>query len=112
LDILAAINLARQPVTLTVSFITSASQPMAGRVIELIDQRTGRVLSGFTDANGQVAWDSTQVQLTPGSYDVRAQECAVLVNAGSVELSPGQTTNKTIVAVSSIGQHLPWISRR
>jgi subtilisin family serine protease len=110
LDILAAVNLARQPVTLTVSLVSSASLPIAGRVIELADQRTGRVYTGLTDAGGQVVWPAG-AQLTPGSYDVRVQECVTLAPAGSIALTPGAAASKTVVTAVVTCQFLPWLPR-
>ncbi len=111
LDILAAVDLARQPVTVTVSLVTTDSLPVAGRALQLVDRRTARVFLGVTDAAGQVVWTTEQAQLTPGSYDVRAQECTAFANASSIELAPGEAASKTIVTASTICQFLPWIRR-
>ena len=111
LDILAAVTMARQPVTLTISLVTSDSLPVAGRTIEVVEQRTAHTYSGVTDANGQVTWAAEQAQLWAGSYTVRAQGCITLADAGSIELALGQAASKTIITASYICRILPFISR-
>jgi len=111
LDILAAVTMARQPVTLTVTLVNSINLPVAEKVVELVDERTRRIFSGVTDAAGQVGWNTAEEQLTPGSYTLRTQACAALfADAGSIQIAPGEAAGRTITS-AAICQHLPWISR-
>jgi subtilisin family serine protease len=114
LNILESVNMARRPVTLTVSVVTSDSVVVAGRQVQLIDRRTDFSYFGTTNAQGKVTWtpEMTGAHLFAGSYDVRVQDCIASRAAGSVDLAPSQTVAKTVPAAYSACVILPQIYRR
>jgi hypothetical protein len=113
LNILESVNMARRPVTLTVSVVTSDSVGVAGRQVQLIDRRTSFAYFGVTDTQGQVTWtpETSGAQLFAGSYDVRVQNCTAPIAAGSVDLPPGQSLTKTVPTAYSSCVILPQIYR-
>lgn len=55
LNVLAAVQLAQQPVTLTVSVVDLVGAPVAGMAITVTDQLTGYAYTGVTGADGVAA---------------------------------------------------------
>jgi subtilisin family serine protease len=113
LNILDSVNMARLPVTLTVSVVTSDSVGVAGRQVQLIDKRTGFSYFGVTDAQGKATWapETAGANLFAGSYDVRVQDCTSSIAAGSVNLSPGQSRAETVPTAFAACVIMPQIYR-
>jgi subtilisin family serine protease len=114
LDALAAVNLARQPATLTVALQGGSGQAATGREVQLVDQRTKVVYSGVTDISGEVAWEATDARtgLLAGTYELWIEGCAGLTSAGSVTLAPGQAAEKTVISANAFCLALPQIYNR
>ena len=70
LDVLAAVNLASQPVTATLQFSDANGSPLMAIAVDLVDRRTGYRYSQMTDAAGVVQWNGGMAdqQLFAGSY--------------------------------------------
>jgi serine protease AprX len=96
LDVLAAVQLAQQPVTLTVSVVDLAAAPVAGMAITVTDQLTGYSYTGVTGEDGAAALPAFYA----GEYQVvtaggaRYETALITLAAGEVaqvelqELSP------------------------
>jgi serine protease AprX len=96
LDVLAAVQLAQQPVTLTVRVVDLAAAPVAGMAITVTDQLTGYSYTGVTGEDGAAALPAFYA----GEYQVttaggaRYETASITLAAGEVaqvelqELSP------------------------
>lgn len=111
LDVLAAVNLARQPVTLTVAVGGNPGSVVAGQQVKLVDQRTDAVYWGVVAADGTVAWSngSGQANLLAGAYTVWAEGCTGFTAAGAVTLAAGQTAQVDVTPAAAFCLALPEI---
>jgi subtilisin family serine protease len=113
LDVLAALTLAQQPVTLTLSLASSGLSDVSGQTLQLVELRTNAVYSGLTGADGKVTWDAgTQSILQLGTYAVQAPGCIGSVVADTVRLAPGDTVQRDITVANTFCVALPQVSKR
>ncbi|RIK29435.1 MAG: hypothetical protein DCC55_37945 [Chloroflexi bacterium] len=117
LDVLAAVQLAQQPVSLTVRVVDLAEAPVAGMAITVTDRLTGYPYTGVTEADGAAALPA----LYAGDYQVttaggtRFEAPLVTLEAGEMrqveiqELSP--TDNDETEEPAAPMLYLPWVQR-
>jgi subtilisin family serine protease len=117
LDVLAAVQLARQPINLTVQVVDLAAAPVAGMAITVTDQLTGYSYTGVTGEDGAAALPA----FFAGEYQVttaggaRYESAVITLAAGEVrqvelrELSPTNHDDTDEPALQPL--YLPLIQR-
>jgi serine protease AprX len=115
LDALAAVQLAQQPVTVTVQVRDLASAPVAGLTISVTDRLTDYAYTGVTDAQGQV----TIAGFYAGEYQIAAVSGS-RYESPLVSLALGETRQVSVRELAPTGDDdtdepgatdlfLPWI---
>lgn len=91
LDVLGAVALASNPVTVTLQFSDTNGAPLAGVTVDLVDERTGFRYSQVTDAAGEVAWrgETPQHLLFSGEYGVEVAGVCQEPFTEQIRLAPG-----------------------
>lgn len=103
LNILAAVEMANAPVTLTV-FLQNAGQPVVDVLVTLEDMRTGFQYQQRTDENGRVQWgrsmddpeiaahtDTALALLFAGDYDMKLIVEDMVLPIGQISLAKGES---------------------
>jgi subtilisin family serine protease len=107
LDVLAAVELAQQPVTLTVTVALTDGTPAAAARVTLTDRLTRFQYSTTADAAGQAHWspERSSSLLYAGSYDLTVAvgaTCSVTVTA-PVDLQRGETKDLAVPTACAAG---------
>jgi serine protease AprX len=115
LNALAAVQLAQQPVTLTVQVLDLDSTPVPALTISVTDQLTGYVYTAMTDAQG----NATLTGFFAGDYQVAAISSS-RYESPTVTLEPGETSQVLVNELSPTADDeteepgdsdlfLPWV---
>ena len=91
LDILGAVTLASEPVSLTLQFSDTAAMPLTGITVDLVDERTGFRYSQVTDAEGETAWrgETAGHLLFAGDYSIEVAGVCQTPFVEQLRLAPG-----------------------
>jgi serine protease AprX len=107
LDVLAAVQMAQQPLTLTVQVLDQAEAPVAGVVITVTDQLTGYPYTGLTGVEGLAAFPP----LFAGDYQV-VTTAGPAFDTPVVTLQNGESRQvviKELAPVENVIWYLPWV---
>lgn len=100
LNILAAVEMAKQPTGLTIAVVDTQNRPVDSQLLTVIDQLTGYHYQAKSGFNG-----IAHLLLTPGEYTVEVEG---VQRTQMVALQAGQTSQATVVKSSF---YLPFVVR-